>query len=83
MINDLPQLYFEKPFVTEFEYLRSEARKKRRITFDCFHSKVFSKYVRCAKGHSLRGKQSLTTLAVLRGTSSSVCKICPDYDDSE
>ena len=83
MTNDIPQQYFEEPMVTELERMRSETRKKRRITFDCFHAKVFGNYVRCAKGYPLRGLQSLTTLAVLRGVSCSVCKVCPDYDDSE
>ena len=81
--DTLPQRYFEEPIVTELEQLRSEARKKRRITFDCFHSKVFGEYVQCAKGHPLRVSQSLTTLAVLRGASSGECKECPDYDDEE
>ena len=56
MTNDIPQKYFEEPKVTELERLRDEARKKRRIPFDCWHSKVFGHYVRCAKGYSLRGE---------------------------
>ena len=81
--DTLPQRYFEGPGLAELERLRDEARKKRRITFDCRHSKVFGKYVRCAKGHPLRVSQSLTTLFVLRGASSGECKECPDYDDEE
>lgn len=77
--------YFEEPKATELEHRREEQRKKWRIPYDCFHAKLQGNKVVCAKGYNLRGKSSnvVSLLSVLRGISSSACKVCPDYENGE
>ena len=71
--NELDHLFIE-PIATELEQMREEARKKWRITYDCFSAKVKGDKVVCAEGYLL-GRR-LTLLSVLRGQSSRVCQDC-------
>ena len=71
--NELDYLFIE-PLATELEQMREGARKKRRITYDCFSAKVGGDKVVCAEGYLL-GRR-LTLLSVLRGQSSRVCQDC-------
>lgn len=79
---------FQEPQASELMTLRSRARRKRRITYDCMSAIVYGDQVRCKKGHEFRtigrsGGNSLSVRTVLRGTASSACKKCQDYDGEE
>jgi hypothetical protein len=77
MTNNGRSRYFDEPLATQLEIKREEARKRRRITYDCFHA-VFNGGVRCARGHL---KRRIPLLTVLRGRSTAACVKCADYDD--
>lgn len=70
--------YFEEPLATQLEIKREEARKKRRITYDCFNAILSDGQVKCAQGHF---RHSIPLLTVLRGRSTAVCVKCADYDN--
>lgn len=82
-INEQSQ-YFEEPLASQLEAKRDGARKKRRITYDCFNAAFSDSGVRCARGHFARfgsSDYSIPLLTVLRGRSTAVCVKCADYDD--
>lgn len=76
-INDESK-YFEEPLATQLEIKRDEARKKRRITYDCFNAILSDGQVKCVHGHF---SHFIPLLTVLRGRSTKVCVKCADYDD--
>lgn len=66
--------------------LRIKARQKRRLTYDCMNGIVKGDIVVCKKGHTFktRGrsvKLGIGILAIIRGTSSSACQKCGDYNE--
>lgn len=75
--ND-PARYFEEPLGSQLEAKRDEARRRRRITYDCFNTVVKGNVVVCARGYF---STSIPLITVLRGRSSAACAKCPDYDD--
>jgi len=72
--------FFEEPLATQMEAKRDEARRKRRITYDCFNAVVKGDKVVCAQGGFA---SPIPLLTVLRGRSSAICQKCPVYDDGE
>ncbi len=79
---------FQEPQASELMTLRIRARRKRRITYDCMSAIVYGDLIRCKKGHEFRtigraGGNKLSVRTVLRGTASSACKKCQDYDGEE
>ena len=70
--------YFGEPHATNLEAMRSEARAKRRIVYDCFHAIVIGDKVGCARGYFAK---LLPFLAVLRGRGTTICAGCVDYND--
>jgi len=79
---------FQEPMATELTTKRIQARRKRRITYDCMNAIVQGIWVTCKAGHEFRRtgpKSSAGTgiglLPVLRGMASSTCKQCEDYDE--
>jgi len=85
MISDK---WFKRPKVNELTILRREARRKRRLTYDCLNGIVAGSTVLCKRGHTFKvmGKRKipgLPVIGVLGGMSSSVCRNCEDYDGEE
>jgi hypothetical protein len=80
---------FKKPMAAELTNKRIQARKKRRLTYDCMGAIVKGAVVVCKEGHHFmslgRGKgggkgEGLPLLAVLRGRSSGACQRCRDFN---
>jgi hypothetical protein len=73
---------FTEPEASELAKRRIEARKKRRIPYDCLSAIVDGGRVKCNIGrhigHAVDGSMNL--VSVLGGRSSSVCQDCKDYD---
>lgn len=68
-----------------FGVCRAKARlTKKRLTFDCFKAHSKEARVYCRNGHPLNPKSgdgSMFLISVLKGTTSSQCKNCPDFDE--
>ena len=64
------------------EKVRNERRNRSaRLTYDCFNAIPKDDRVICKKGHLFSYVAGSTSLvAVLRGTTPSICKTCQDYD---
>jgi len=76
---------FQEPRATQLTLLRIQARRKRRLTYDCMNTRVQGEWVYCRKGYKLPspGRQNsngLGLLSVLKGRSSQICQKCKDYD---
>jgi hypothetical protein len=78
---------FKNPMAAELTKNRIQARRKRRLTYDCMSAIVKGAVVVCKEGHKFlqmgrRGGQGqgLSLLSVLRGRSSGVCQNCHDFD---
>ena len=76
---------FQEPAAAELTAKRIQARKKRRLTYDCLKAITDGVSVSCKEKHAfkkmgLRNKEGMGLLAVIRGWSSSVCQKCGDYD---
>lgn len=74
--------YFEEPMATKLEVLREIARKKKRLTYDCYNTIVpgnLPTRVTCRKG-KLGGK-TMPLACVLRGMTALCCRECRDYND--
>lgn len=74
---------FEAPLVNQLERMREQARKKRRIVYDCFKAQVMNDgRVWCPhyilNRQSNDGRRSLAE--VLRGRALTVCETCRFYD---
>lgn len=80
---------FQKPAVNALTKLRIEARRKRRLTYDCMNARVMGDRVICQAGYWFpqfgRGAEykGLDLVGVLAGRSSRVCQKCEDYDGEE
>lgn len=79
---------FQEPQVSELTTLRIQKRRKHRLTYDCMNGIVKGANVVCKKRHTFppignRKEPGLAVLTVLRGTLSSVCHRCKDYDGEE
>lgn len=79
---------FQEPTATQLAEMRIHARQKRRLTYDCMNAIVQGDGVVCKKEHefkpiSNRRNKGIALLTVLRGTSSSTCQKCRDYDGEE
>ena len=77
---------FIKPMSAKLTQARIQARRKRRLTYDCMSAIVKGIVVVCKKGHRFpqvgrTHANGLSLLSVLRGRSSSVCQRCKDYDE--
>jgi hypothetical protein len=79
---------FKNPMAAELIKKRIQARRKRRLTYDCMSAIVKGAVVVCKEGHKFlqmgrRGGQGqgLSLLSVLRGRSSGVCQNCRDFDE--
>ena len=76
---------FKNPMAAELIKKRIQARRKRRLTYDCMSAVVKGVVVLCKEGHRFPqvGRSQgngLSLLSVLRGRSSSVCQNCRDFD---
>lgn len=76
---------FKEPGSLELRRSRIQARRKRRLTYDCMGAIVKGDSVVCKFGHAFksiasRSREGMSILSVLRGRSSSVCQNCSDYD---
>ncbi len=78
MILNNQSKYFKEPLATRLEIKRDEARKKHRITYDCFNAIVGGGQVKCIYGHF---SHFIALLTALRGRSSAMCVKCVDYDN--
>lgn len=74
--------YFTEPQASELAKLRIEARKKRRITFDCLSAVVDDDKVKCKKGNVIGRAQNgtMSLVSALAGRSALVCQDCKKYD---
>lgn len=74
--------YFIEPQASELAKRRIEARKKRRIPYDCLHAIVDGDFVICGKGNCIGRAtgDSMGLFTVLCGRSALVCQDCKDYD---
>jgi hypothetical protein len=76
---------FKYPMAADLIQKRIQARKKRRLTYDCMSGIVKGAIVVCKEGHSFpqvgRSEgQGLSLLSVISGRSSRVCQNCRDFD---
>jgi len=76
---------FEELTATRLAVMRTEARAKGRITYDCMNVIVKGDRAVCKKGYDLgdRIKHDLDLLQVLKGKTASACKKCVDYDEEK
>jgi len=75
------QEMFEEPMASLLTNSRIEARRKRRLTYDCMNAIVVGQNVVCRKKHKLSFTKGLGLLSVLRGRTSLICQTCKDYDE--
>jgi hypothetical protein len=76
---------FKNPMAAELTKNRIQARRKRRLTYDCMSAIVKGAEVLCKEGHKFlavgrRHGNGLSLLSVLSGRSSKVCQTCRDFD---
>jgi hypothetical protein len=73
--------FFTEPEASRLAKLRIEARKKRRVTYDCLSAIVDGERVKCNIGRSIghAADGSMNLVSVLSGRSSSVCQDCKGY----
>ena len=76
---------FKEPVAAELTAKRIQARRNRRLTYDCMNATTDGVSVLCKKGHAFkkmggRVKAGMGLLAILKGWSSSECLKCADYD---
>jgi hypothetical protein len=77
---------FQEPWVSELTRRRIQARRKRRLTYDCMNATVRpGELVRCKQGHQFpklahSQVEGLGLRSVLSGRSSSICQKCKDFD---
>ncbi len=77
---------FQEPRAKELAQIRMRSRKKRRLIYDCMNAVVQGDGVTCREGHEFKGysrDKGIPLLTVLRGTASSTCQECGDYDGEE
>jgi len=74
--------FFTEPRASELAKRRIEARKKRRLTYDCLSAIVDGERVKCNIGrhigHAADGSMNL--VSVLSGRSAKVCQGCKDHN---
>ena len=86
MTNPIDRKLFQAPAANALTRMRIQARRKRRLTYDCMSGIVKGEIVVCKKGHRFRArgrsnKTGIGVLAILKGTSSTACQKCEDYDE--
>ncbi len=82
-VEVLPEDYFIGPLADKLETSTEAARRKRRITLDCFKAIALGDIVTCRAGYPLNTQRrdgALPLSSVLRGQSSATCRGCLDYE---
>ena len=84
MVKKQSQSVWDRPDVLDSMETQREQRRalNPRQTFDCFNAHVRGDRVVCLKGYHLGASKdgSLYLLSVLKGTTSSECKNCQDFN---
>ena len=81
----MKEYFFEEPNATNLAIMRIEARRRRRITYDCMNAIVKGDKVECKKGHALGylAKKQFDLLYALKGKTGGHCNKCKDYDEEK
>jgi hypothetical protein len=79
---------WEMPSILDsLEAKRAQRRRRnQQLTFDCFKAHARGDRVICIAGHTLSPVSedgSMYLMSVLRGTTSSECKNCSDFEGEE